>query len=269
MTTPNTALADILDRRKPEEEAEQLLAALIDFGVFVPVGDNGSVIFMKGQDEEPVLPGYVSEECCRQRRPGAVAVHCDVTRLLDIGLHTKTEALALYSEHGWATVPLALVAQTLRTRGMVLTTERTVRFSWSTHPMAVALRDTLRERLLDHPDVRCVWIAQVRWMDTGMEHLMLHMALADAAWPDTSGVLMEDVLSRIELGAETREVVVRVLRPASDADAATMRELDTMGLDTVRADHAARRVEVISREYDAHPAAAPAPAERPRRWWRR
>ncbi|MFF3565960.1 hypothetical protein ACFYXS_38635 [Streptomyces sp. NPDC002574] len=245
MTIPNTALADVLDRRKPEEESEQLLAALIDFGVFVPVGDNGSVIFVKGSNERPAPPGYVSEECCRRRRPGATAaVHCDVTRLMDIGHHTKAEALALFSEDGWATVPFALVAQTLR--------------------------DTLRDRLLDHPGVRCAWIARVRWTDTGMEQLMLHRALADAARPDTAGVLMEEVLSRIELGAETREVVVRVLRPGPDADAATMRELDTMGLDTVRADHAARRVEVSPREYDTHPAPAPAPApERPRRWWRR
>ncbi|MFF7213089.1 hypothetical protein ACFZAU_21515 [Streptomyces sp. NPDC008238] len=263
MTTTNAALADILDRRKPEEEAEQLLAAVIDFGVFVPVGDNGSVIFMKGQDGDPVLPGYVSEACCHQRRPeAAAALHCDVTRLMDIQKHTNTEALAVFSEHGWATVPFALVAHTLRTRGMRLTSERTVRYSWSTHPMAVALRDTVRDRLLDFPGIGCVWIAEVRWMDTGAEQLMLHLALTNAAQPGTADALMEDVLSAIALGPETREVVVRVLRPESDADAAAARELDTMGLDTVRADHAARRVEVISREYDVAP-------ERPRRWWRR
>ncbi|MEU4093720.1 hypothetical protein [Streptomyces sp. NPDC026673] len=268
MTTPNTALADILDHREPDRDSERLLAALVDFGVFVPVKDDGSVLFIGWEgDTGPVLPGYVSEECCRRNLPdAAAAVHCDIMRLLDIVHHTKVDTLAVFSEQGSAKLPFALVAHTLRVRGMRTTEERTVRFTWSTHPTAVALRDAIRLRLLDFPGVRCVWIAQARWTDTGMEQLLLQIALTDTGTPDAARRLIDAVLSGTHLGDGDRELSVRVLSPASEEDMAAMRELDTFGLDTVRADHAARRVEVISREYDNAPAPAPAP---PRRWWRR
>ena len=83
--TVNVILADILDRDAAGTEAEQLLAALVDHGVFVPVRENGSVLFFRGEDGTPALPGYTSEACCAERLPeAAAAIHCDALRLLDI-----------------------------------------------------------------------------------------------------------------------------------------------------------------------------------------
>lgn len=82
---------------------------------------------------------------------------------------------------------------------------------------------------------------------------MLHIALADSAPVDAESALMKALLAGVELGEGARDIAVRALDPRSESDVAAMRELDTLGLDTVRADHAARRVEVISREYDDAP----------------
>ncbi|MFE0632747.1 hypothetical protein ACFW3D_38060 [Streptomyces sp. NPDC058864] len=253
MSTTNAALAGMLDRRQPQE-ADQLLAAIIDFGVHVPVDGAGSVMFVGSEDEGPALPGYVSEACCLRRLPeAAAAVHCDGMRLLDIRRHTNVGALAVFSEQGRARVPFELLEQALRTRGQRTTEARTLRLTWSTRPTAVTLRDRLGGLLLDFPHVRCVWIAQARWSDTGPEHLMLHIALADSAPVDAESALMKALLAGVELGEGARDIAVRALDPRSESDVAAMRELDTLGLDTVRADHAARRVEVISREYDDAP----------------
>jgi len=99
--TVNAALADILDRQAAATEAERLLAALVDGGVFVPVQEDGSVLFFQAEDGTPTLPGYVSEACCAERLPEAVAtVHCDVLRLMDIAKQTGVAVLALHSDKG-------------------------------------------------------------------------------------------------------------------------------------------------------------------------
>lgn len=242
--TANTALAALLDSSSTDRDA--LLAALADHGVHVPVTENGSVMFLRSEDGSPALPGYVSEECCAELLPSADgAVQCDVLRLLDIAEQTSVEVLVLFSAGGWARVPLPLLRRALQQRGRDAAGER-LKLSWSRHPAAVALRDAAVERIREFPAVRSVWISQARWLDTGVEHLMVHMAVDEELPSASSSRLMEAMLG----DGEDRRPQVGLLALHEATHAATIAELDTMGLDTVRADHATGRVDVLSREYD-------------------
>lgn len=249
-TTGNPALADILDRQAARTEGEQLLNAIVDFGVYVPADANGSVMFVGMEGSGPSLPGYTSEECCRERLPQAAgAVHCDVARLLDIERQTKVATLSVFSTGGYAGVPLSLLHQVLQERGQPLSGDRSLTLVRSTHPRAVALRDALRDRLLDFPGVHAVWIAQARWNETGVEQLMVHMAVGAEAPEGSSDRLMKSLLADLPAhGDADPAIALRVLDPVAEAD--EISRLDTMGLDTVRVDQSTRRVEVISQEYD-------------------
>ena len=90
---------------------------------------------------------------------------------------------------------MALLNQILQQRGQRLPGDRTLTLGWSTHPRAVALRDALRDRLLDFPGVHAVWIAHARWNDTGVEQLMLHMAVGAEAPEGSSDRLMKSLLA--------------------------------------------------------------------------
>jgi hypothetical protein len=252
-STGNQALADILDRQAARTEGEQLLNAIVDFGVYVPVDANGSVMFVGMEGSGPSLPGYTSEQCCRERLPQAAgAVHCDVARLLDIERQTKVATLSVFSPGGYAGIPMSLLHQILEQRGQRLPEDRTLTLSRSTHPRAVALRDALRDRLLDFPEVHAVWIAHARWNETGMEQLMLHMAVGSQAPEGIADRLMKSLLAnQPAIGGEEPAIALRVLDPVAEADA--IRQLESLGLDTVRADPATRRTEVISQEYDRRP----------------
>ncbi|WP_328393882.1 hypothetical protein OHS70_04515 [Streptomyces sp. NBC_00390] len=280
VTDENAILADILDRGAAETEPEALLGAVIDSGVFVPVDGNGSVVFIGADGSGPTIPGHVSEHCVRQRLPQAAgAVLCDVLRLLDMGRQTRIDTLTVFSSSGWATVPLALLSHALERRGMRTQGEQSIRLTWSTHPLAVSLRDALRDRLAEFPGIETVWIAHARWTETGTEQLMLHVASAQGSPADLQHRLMNTLFTEnITLGSDDPSIGVRVLDPVTEAD--TIRELESLGLDTVRADHVSGRIEVVSREYDdpqaaaaardafQGPASPPSPS-RPRRWWHR
>ena len=244
-------LADILDRGAAAAESGSVLAALADFGLYVPVQHNGSVFFLEGEDGDPVLPGYVSEACCAQWLPQAAgAVHCDVLRLLDIAKETGVSVLVPHSAAGWARVPMPLLARTLQERGRSAAGER-LKLSWSTHPVAVALRAALARRIGEFPAVHTAWVAQARWLETGAENLMLYIAV-DEQLPSTSAqALMQAVISQeVELGSEDPQVGMIALNLS--AHASSIAELDRMALDTVRRDPATGRVEIVSREYDTH-----------------
>lgn len=248
----------------------------------MPVDEDGSVVFVKG-DDGPELPGYVSETCLADQLPQAAgAVHCDAVRLLDILRRTEVGKMIVSSAGGWARIPSALLLHSLRQRGTRLRHGEAVRLSWSTLPLAVALRDALRERLLEFPGIRSVWIAEAHWERAGVAQLLVHLAVGPEAAPDAVKRLMETLLSEdVTIGRDDPVVATTVLDPVTDGD--RIGEIDALGLDTVRADHALRRIEVVSREYDAAPTARPAaqpaaqPAARPgsgaaagvrRRWWR-
>ncbi|WP_162688416.1 hypothetical protein [Streptomyces sp. ICC4] len=269
MTTVNTALAEILER--PDQGTADsgdgpLIAALLDGGVFVPVDAKGSVVFL-AEDEGPGLPGYVSAECLAEDLPEAAgAVHCDAMRLHDILRQTKAVKMIVSSPAGWAKIPSDMLLDALR-QGTRLTEGRSVMLGWSTRPLALALRDALRARLLDFPGIETVWIADACWEHSGVEQLLVHLAVGADAPPEAASRLMEAVMSEdVTVGDGDPAVASIVLDPVAQAD--QVRHLDSLGLDTLRADHARRRVEVVSREFDAAPP-PPAPEPRPRRWWRR
>jgi hypothetical protein len=248
--TVNAALADILDRQAAVPEAEQLLAALVDGGMFVPVQESGSVLFLQDEDGAPALPGYVSEACCAERLPEAVAaVHCDALRLVDIVEQTGLAVLVLHSDKDWARVTVPLLLHTLRQRGQQAEGQR-LKLSWSTHPVAVALRDALMRRIREFPAIRTVWVSQARWLDTGAEHLMLHIAV-DEPLPSPSAQRMVETLlaEEVVLGAEDPRLGTLALDITTHA--ATIAELESLGLDTVRLDAGSGRVDVISREYES------------------
>ncbi|MCP2311962.1 hypothetical protein [Kitasatospora paracochleata] len=277
----NSALADILDRDAGATESDLLLAALVDHGAFVPVRENGSVLFFRDDAGNPALPGYVSESCVEVRLAEAAgSVHCDVMRLLDIAGDTEAGRLMLFSDHGSATVPLPLLVRTLRRRGRQSQGER-LRLTWSTHPAAVALRDALLRRVREFAAVRTVWISHARWLDTGMETLLLHVAVDEDLPSPTAHRMMEVLLAEeVTLGDGDPKVGMIAVNTAAHADA--IADLERMGLDTVRHDRETGRVEVVSQEYDDPQVAdaarralaeeqpgAGSEAERPRRWWRR
>ncbi len=248
MPGSNDALAAVLDRGRPGDESDALLAALVDGGVYVPVDSQGSVVVIGIDDSGPVLPGYTSETARAQRLPDAAgSVLCDALRLLDISQHTGLETLAVFSGEHWAKIPLSLVAVTLRVRGVRTQGDQTLRLTRSADPVAVALRGAFADRILAHPQVQAAWIGHARWAGTGNEHLMVHMAVDEGAQP-AAQALLEAVLGEgLPLAPESAGLALRVLEP-HEADQAA--ELDGLGLDTVRADHAAGRVDVVSREFD-------------------
>jgi hypothetical protein len=75
---------------------------------------------------------------------------------------------------------------------------------------------------------------------------MVHMAV-DEELPSPSADRLMAAL--VAAGGEDRPQV-GLLALNTSVHAATIAELDGMGLDTVRADHTTGRVEVLSREYD-------------------
>ena len=234
----NSALAAALDSQADDSE---LLAALADHGVFVPVQASGSVLFAQDADGGSAIPGFVSEACCADQVPQAAgAVHCDVLRLLDIAKQTGVEMLSLHSSGGWARVPVPLLRRMMRERGRDAAGEW-LRLRPSTHVLAIALRQALMRRIAEFPAIRTVWVSNARWRDTGMEHLMLHIAV-DEPIPSPSAKRLMDVLLAEEVAIGDDELGVLALNTKTHAD--HLAELETMGLDPVR-------------------------APRPKRWWRR
>lgn len=246
MSTPNTTLADILERDAATSESEQLLAAIIDGGVFVPVNEGGSVIFVGVEGSGPTVPGYVSAEACLEQVPDAdVATHCDVFRLLDIHQHTELSVLTVFSSTSWAKVPFPLLAGVLGERGRRLSAPETVTLSWSTLPAAIALRGAFASRIRDFPGVDAVWLADAHWHANDLHQLMVHLAVADDAPAGVDKQFMAAVLAEnVTLGPTDPPVTTRALSPTRDA--ATIAELDRMGLDTVHVDRTTGQVHVTS-----------------------
>jgi hypothetical protein len=255
--TVNSALAEILDRQAAATEPDAVLAALVDHGVYVPVRGDGQIVFLQNEDGTAALPAYVSEECRLRRLPEASAsVHCDVLRLMDITGQTKVQSLLLFADAGWARVPVPLVQQTLRQRGRQGNGER-LNLSWTAaDPHALALRAAFAEHIREHPAVRTVWISRARWVDTGIEQLMVHVEVDEPLPSASTQRLMEGVLAQV---ADAPEQSLGVIALNSADHAGFVAELERMGLDTVRIDRGSGRVTIVSREYDAPAPAGSAP----------
>jgi len=248
MSGSNDELAAVLERGRAADEGDALLAALIDGGVHVPVDAQGSVVLIGVDDSGPAVPGYTSEASRERWLPGASgSVFCDALRLLDIAKETGLRHFVVFADQQWAKVPVGMVAATLRDRGMRTQGEQTLRLSWSRHPVAVALRGAFAARILAYPRVRAVWIAHARWIETGNEHLIVHVAVDEGEQAAGRGLLETVLAEDVPLDAEAPRVALRIFQPD---EAEQVAELDGMGLDTIRADHAAGRVNVLSHEFD-------------------
>ncbi|WP_159400858.1 hypothetical protein [Streptomyces sp. NRRL B-24484] len=279
----NAALAEILDRGADENDAEALIAAVADHGVYLPVLPSGKLMFLQREDGVPALPGYVSAAClAEQVTEPAASFHCDVLRLWDIAERTGVRVLLVHSDRNRVALSIGLVIRTLSDRGMRGTEGRTMRLTRSTHPVAVALRDALRRRIREFPTVRSVWVSHARWIDTGFEQLLMHVAVDERLPSETPRRLLDTLLAE-EVTVTPDDPKLMMMPLDTTAHAETVAELDGMALDTVRHDPATGRVEVLSREYDdpraaeaarlavaaERDAADAAEQERPRRWWQR
>ncbi|WUD77333.1 hypothetical protein OG937_39325 [Streptomyces sp. NBC_00510] len=258
----NVRLADLLDRRADGHEPapEAVLAALFEGGVFVPVTDTGSVMFLPDDEQPPTLLGFTDAALGAQLLPAAAGmVHCDAARLRDILEKTGVAVLGVRSGNGQA----ILAEQVLRDWA-AYGPGAEMKLEWSTDPVAVALRDALVRRIREFPAVRSVWVAQVQWQDGGEEHLMLHIAV-DEDLPSASAGRLTQILLReeVKLGRRHPKVGMLALNTTTHADA--IAQLDRQGLDTVRHDVESGQVQVISREYD-DPSVASADGAATRRW---
>ncbi|MFF1868367.1 hypothetical protein [Kitasatospora herbaricolor] len=264
---PNLRLAGLLDGRADGHEPapEAVLTALFEGGVFVPVTVTGAVMFLPDDEQPPTLLGFTDAALGTQLLPVAAGmVHCDAARLRDILEKTGVAVLGVRSGKGQAIFP-EQVLRDWATHGP----GAEMKLTWSTDPVAVALRDALVRRIREFPAVRSVWVAQVRWLAGGEEHLMLHVAV-DEDLPSASADRLMQVLlgEEVKLGREHPKVAMLALNTTTHADA--IAQLDRHGLDTVRHDVASGQVRVISREYDDPPAAPAngvAPPSRDRRPW--
>jgi hypothetical protein len=207
------------------------------------------VLFLKGADGEPVLPGYVSAACCAARLPEADgSVHRGALQLLGIAEKTGVGVLVPYSASSWARVPVPLLYQVLRQRGLKAEGAQ-LRLTWSTLPLAVAIRDALARRVQEFPAVRTVWVSQARWLETGEESLMLHIAV-DEELPSASAQRLMETLFSEEVVFSTGDPKVGMLALNTTTHATSIADLKTMALDTVWFDHATGKVHVVSREFD-------------------
>ncbi len=260
-------LADLLDRRTDGHEPapEAVLAALFEGGVFVPVTDTGSVMFLPDDEQPPTLLGFTDAALGARLLPAAAGmVHCDAARLRDILEKTGVAVLGVRSGNGQAIFP----EQVLRhwaTHGP----GAELKLDWSTDPVAVALRDALVRRIREFPAVRSVWVAHARWRAGGEEHLILHVAVDEDLPSASADRLMQILLGEeVKLGRRHPKVGMLALNTTIHAD--TIAQLDRQGLDTVRHDVESGQVQVISREYDdpsTAPANGAAPQPRAKRRW--
>ncbi|WP_329380560.1 hypothetical protein OG625_15175 [Streptomyces sp. NBC_01351] len=274
----DAALADLQGKGISETGAERVLTAVIDQGVFVPARDDGSLyLLLHAENGTPTLPACVSEACCAEHLPDAAGtVYCDAMRLMDIARQVGAEHLLLFASDGSSVaIPLPWLFDAMAQRGQQGNGQR-LKLTWSTHPLAVALRDASSRRLREFPNIHCVWVSQARWLDTGSESLMVHMVVDDELPSSASQRFMQALLNE-ELTIGEEDPMISALALHQVTHAADIANLDRMGLDTVRIDHSTGRIEVISQTYDAPEAAEAgrrAHAEQrsekpPRRWWQR
>jgi hypothetical protein len=129
-------------------------------------------------------------------------------------------------------VPAELLFDTMSRRGRKAEGER-LKLTRTTHPVAVALLEALNRRVPEFPAIKTVWVSHARWLDTGHESLMLHIAV-DEPLPSTSAhAMMKRLMDEdVPLTKEDPRVAMIALHTDDHADAIT--ELDVMGLDTVR-----------------------------------
>jgi hypothetical protein len=114
MTAASPTLADLLEREDPAAEPADILAALVEGGVIIPIDESESVIFIRGEDDKPWLPTFVDESVCARDVPHGRPYPCDAARLMDIAARTGVRTLTVASATRCATIPMALIANALK-----------------------------------------------------------------------------------------------------------------------------------------------------------
>ncbi|WP_407986591.1 hypothetical protein [Kitasatospora sp. CMC57] len=287
--TLDAALAELIARSDSDAAMAGVVRSLLAEGAFVPVHPDGSLYYLTHTDGTTALQICATAAAVQHVDEASDTFYADALRLLEVVREIGARRLIATASDGWrVVVPASLLVRAVSEQG-IPGTGQMLKLTWSTHPLAVALRNSVFRRLREFPEVHCVWVSQARWLDTGLEQLMLHMAVSDELPSAAAQRLMNVLLSEeITLGEGDPSFTMLALHRETHADA--IADLDRMALDTVRIDHSTGRIELISREYD-DPAAAEAArralaeqeqgdqrqtgpeqgpgADRPRRWWKR
>ncbi|KQV14593.1 MULTISPECIES: SseB family protein [unclassified Kitasatospora] len=287
--TLDAALAELIEQSDSAAAMERVVRTLVAEGVFVPVHPDGTLYYLTHKDGTAALQICTTAAAVQHVEGAADTFYADALRLLEVVREIGARRLLVTSSDGWRIeVPASRLFGTVSEHG-IPGKGQMIRLTWSTHPLAVALRDSVFRRLREFPDIHCVWVSWARWLDTGHEQLMVHMAVSDEL-PSLAAKRLMDVLltQEITLGDADPSLTMLALHRVTHAD--SIAGLDRNGLDTIRIDHSTGRIELISREYD-DPAAAEAArraladqqqrdawpdaeqaqqvGQRPRRWWQR
>ncbi|WP_405020928.1 hypothetical protein OHV05_32680 [Kitasatospora sp. NBC_00070] len=254
--TLDAALAELIAAGDSGAAQERVLRTLVAEGVFVPVHQDGSLYHLQHRDGTAALQICATAEAVQHVEGASDTFFADALRLMEVVREVGARRLIVTGSDGWRFVlPAEHLFRTVSEHG-IPGAGQLLRLTWSTHPLAVALRDSVFRRLREFPDVHCVWVSWARWLDTGHEQLMVHMAVGDQLPSAAAKRLMAVLLSEeITLGDADPSVTMLALHRVTHADA--IADLDRMALDTVRIDHSTGRIELLSREFD-DPAAAEA-----------
>ncbi|MFJ8042630.1 hypothetical protein ACIRBX_19285 [Kitasatospora sp. NPDC096147] len=246
----DAALADFVARGGPEEQVPRVVGAVIDQGLYVPVREDGDpVLVQQAGDGVPALPGFGSGPDCAVHLPTAAGtVYCDALRLAELIREYGAARLVLFGPDGSTVLlPVETLFEAMAGRGVRGAGQR-LRLSRSTHPLARALRSAAARRVRDFPEIHGVWISRARWLDTGAEHLLVHLAV-DADPPGSTGhPFLQALLSEPAVTAADDGPMVSALAFDRTTHAGQLADLDRMGLDTIRVDRATGRVEVLPPE---------------------
>lgn len=188
MTQGNQRLAEALT---DEAEGVRILAALADHGVLLGVHADGSILFAEG-DGEAILPAFTSVETFGRVGVEGSVRQAEAATLLAIARDNGVGQL--FVDPGGpqsAAIPFGHLADYLAQHGAGMQDDITIQLRVSEHPWVERVRATVAHHVGAFPQVRTVWITDVRMPD-GVEGLMLHVAAGDA---DSVGGLLPTVLA--------------------------------------------------------------------------
>jgi hypothetical protein len=188
MANGNPKLADVLAQRG---EPEEILRALVDGGILIVTNPDGSVLVGQLEDESVALAAFTAPEAYSEKPEAETFQQADAALLLEIARSGEVDALVVDPESDDAAlIPFSDIQGYLVTQGMGVDEDVEVAFRASEHELVPTLRDAIVARLPDYPPVERVWISDVR-MPSGVEGIMLHVAVAEGADPQLANELLQ------------------------------------------------------------------------------
>jgi SseB protein N-terminal domain len=193
MSNGNPQLAQTLaDRGEPEE----ILRALIDGGVLIVSNPDGSILVGQLEDESMAVAAFTSPEAYSQKSDTEEFQHADAALLLEIARSGEVGALVVDPESdNAALIPLTDVQGYLASTGQGVDEDTEVAFRPCEDAVLPELRTAITEQLTDYPDVQRVWVSDVK-MPSGVEGIMLHVALTDGADPQLANQLLQSTMDK-------------------------------------------------------------------------